>query len=42
MAGPDLTAEELELLEKQNSRIVPEFKANKLELEEQKNWELFY
>ena len=42
MAGPDLTAEELELLEKQNSRIVPEFKANKLELEAQKNWDLFY
>ena len=42
MAGTDLTTEELELLEKQNSRIVPEFKANKLELEAQKNWDLFY
>jgi len=42
MPGPDLTAEELMLLEKQNSRIVPEFKANKLELEAQKNWDLFY
>ena len=42
MPGPDLTAEELMLLEKQNSRIVPELKANKLELEAQKNWDLFY
>ena len=42
MSGPNLTDKELELLEKQNSRIVPEFKANKLELEAQKNWDLFY
>lgn len=37
-----LTAEELELLEKQNSRLVPEFKANQLELNARKNWDLFY
>jgi len=29
-------------LEKQNSRLVTEFQANKLELEAQKNWDLFY
>lgn len=37
-----LTAEELELLEKQNSRLVTEFKANQLELNARKNWDLFY
>lgn len=37
-----LTAEELALLEKQNSRLVPEFKANQLELNARKNWDLFY
>jgi len=42
MSVPALTEKELELLEKQNSRIVPEFKANKLEREAQKNWDLFY
>jgi len=42
MADPNLTEKDLELLDKQNSRIVPEFKANKLELEAQKNWDLFY
>jgi len=42
MSVPSLTEKEIELLEKQNSRIVPEFKANKLELEAQKNWDLFY
>ena len=30
------------MLEKQNSRIVSEFQANKLEREAQKNWDLFY
>ena len=42
MSVPNLTEKEMLLLEKQNSRIVPEFKANKLELEAQKNWDLFY
>ena len=30
------------LLEKQNSRIVSEFQASKLEREAQRNWDLFY
>ena len=42
MPLPELTSKELELLEKQNSRLVPQFRANKLELEAQKNWDLFY
>lgn len=37
-----LTPEELDLLEKQNSRLVTEFKANQLELNARKNWDLFY
>lgn len=39
---PKLTEEIQAMLEKQNSRIVSEFKALKLEKEAQKNWDLFY
>lgn len=43
LKGPkQLTTEEETLLEKQNSRLVPEFKANQLELNARKNWDLFY
>lgn len=38
----DLTEEERARLEAQNSRIVPEFKADKLEKESKRNWDLFY
>jgi len=37
-----LSEASLKSLEKQNSRLVSEFKANKLELEAKKNWDLFY
>lgn len=37
-----LNDEEKLVLEKQNSRLISEFKANKLELEAKKNWDLFY
>lgn len=37
-----LSTEEEELLAKQNSRLVPEFKANQLELNARKHWDLFY
>lgn len=37
-----LSEEETELLERQNSRIVTEFKANQLEKDARKNWDLFY
>ena len=37
-----ITEDQKLLLEKQNSRLVTEFKANKLEAEAQKNWDLFY
>ena len=37
-----LPEEQRALLEKQNSRLVTEFQANKLEREAQKNWDLFY
>lgn len=37
-----LSNEEEQLLAKQNSRLVPEFKANQLELNARKNWDLFY
>eukprot|EP00088_Acartia_fossae_P030609 TRINITY_DN3160_c0_g1_i12.p1 TRINITY_DN3160_c0_g1~~TRINITY_DN3160_c0_g1_i12.p1 ORF type:complete len:288 (+),score=37.85 TRINITY_DN3160_c0_g1_i12:35-898(+) len=37
-----LTENDLKSLEKQNSRIVNDFKANKLEAEAKKNWDLFY
>jgi len=34
--------QEVSNLEKQNSRLVPEFQANKLETDARKNWDLFY
>lgn len=37
-----LSTEEEELLAKQNSRLVPAFQANQLELNARKNWDLFY
>ena len=37
-----LSEAELESLANQDKRLVTEFKANKLELEAQKNWDLFY
>lgn len=37
-----LTDEEKQKLEYQNTRLVPEFKANQLELNARKNWDLFY
>lgn len=41
--GPKtLTQDEKSQLDYQNSRLVPEFKANKLELNAQKHWDLFY
>lgn len=39
---PELTEEMKHMLEKQNSRIVSDFKAQKLEKDAQKNWDLFY
>ncbi|XP_075226772.1 tRNA N(3)-cytidine methyltransferase METTL6 isoform X2 [Lycorma delicatula] len=36
------TDKEKLILEKQNSRLISEYKANKLELETKKNWDLFY
>lgn len=39
---PELSEEQREILEKQNSRKVSEFQANKLELQAAKNWDLFY
>ena len=39
---PELTEEMKNMLEKQNSRIVSDFKAQKLEKDAQKNWDLFY
>ena len=41
-APKDLTDDEKIKLERQNSRLVPEFKANQLELNAQKHWDLFY
>ena len=38
----DITDDQKLLLEKQNTRLVTEFKASKLEAEAQKNWDLFY
>lgn len=41
--GPKtLSVEEQELLEKQNLRLVTEFKANQLEKDARRNWDLFY
>lgn len=43
LKGPKTpSAEEKELLEKQNSRLVNEFKANQLEKDARRNWDLFY
>lgn len=39
---PNLTEEMEEILQKQNSRMVTEFKANELEKNAKKNWDLFY
>jgi len=39
---PELTEEMKSMLEKQNSRIVSDFNAQKLEKDAQKNWDLFY
>lgn len=37
-----LTEEEKQQLERQNSRLIPEFKAEQLEKNAQKHWDLFY
>ena len=42
MMNPELTEEQRAQLDKQNSRIVSEFEASKLEREAQRNWDLFY
>lgn len=39
---PVLTEEIKTILERQNSRMVSEFKANKLEAQAAKNWDSFY
>ena len=39
---PELTEEIKVILEKQNSRMISEFKANKLEVQAAKNWDSFY
>ena len=39
---PEISSEEREKLEKQNSRLVPEFKAQKFQKEAQKHWDIFY
>lgn len=39
---PQLTEEQLKTLEKQNSRKVSDFQANKLEAQAARNWDLFY
>lgn len=38
----ELSAEEVVKLEEQNKRMVPEFKANRLEIDAQRHWDLFY
>ncbi|KAH8415894.1 hypothetical protein KR222_003303, partial [Zaprionus bogoriensis] len=38
----ELSATEIAKLEEQNKRMVPEFKANKLEIDAQRHWDLFY
>lgn len=38
----ELSADEIVKLEEQNKRMVPEFKANKLEIDAQRHWDLFY
>ena len=42
MMDPELTDEQKAQLDRQNSRIVSEFEASKLEREAQRNWDLFY
>jgi methyltransferase-like protein 6 len=39
---PELTDEMKQTLDKQNSRIVSDFNANKLEAHAARNWDLFY
>lgn len=39
---PELTEEMKEVLEKQNSRIVTDFKAKQLEQQAARNWDCFY
>lgn len=39
---PVLTEEMKEILEKQNSRMISDFKAQQLEAQAAKNWDLFY
>jgi methyltransferase-like protein 6 len=39
---PELTEEQKLILEKQNSRRVSKFQANKLELQAARNWDVFY
>lgn len=39
---PELTEEIKVILERQNSRMVTEFKANKLEVQAARNWDSFY
>lgn len=38
----DLTEEERDKLDSQNSRLISDFQANKLELDCRRNWDLFY
>ena len=42
MAEFELTENDAKQLEKQNSRMISEFKANKLESDARKNWDIFY
>lgn len=43
LKGPKtLTLEEQQMLERQNSRLVTEFKANQLEANARKHWDIFY
>ena len=42
MAEFELTEDDAKQLVKQNSRMISEFKANKLESDARKNWDIFY
>lgn len=43
LKGPKtLTPDEEQMLERQNTRLVPEFKANQLEVNAHKHWDIFY
>jgi len=42
MEAGELTESDMKQLEKQNSRKISEFRANKLESEAKKNWDMFY